>query len=106
MPHRKLKVENDEWDVWDVRPAVRPHLLVSLENGWLCFQNGQTRKRLHPIPDGWDDASDGELGELFERAQDVAPARKIQGSATPTDAFRTISPFRDNAPDPQRGSSR
>jgi hypothetical protein len=106
MPHRKLKVQNEEWDVWDVRPDVRPHRLVTLD-GWLCFQHGQERKRLHPIPEGWDRVSEGELTDLFERAMDVAPAKKGPGRSETTGEFRAISLVGDDgAETDNRGPAR
>src|SRR5881394_3704998 len=55
------------WEVWDVRPSS-PVLLVASEReeqalpeGWLCFQSGSTRKRLFPIPDGWESMAEDEL---------------------------------------------
>jgi hypothetical protein len=99
MAHRKLKVEDSEWDVWDVRPEVRAHRLGSeLDNGWLCFQSGSTRRRLHPIPTGWERASDPVLVELFDQATEVAPAKK-SGTAEPLANFDGVGSEIGRMPD-------
>lgn len=50
-----------------------PGLLTpGLEAGWLCFERGDEKRRLSPIPAGWDEAPDAELESLFERARPVA----------------------------------
>jgi hypothetical protein len=89
MAHRRLKVEDTEWDVWDVRPETRTHRLGNeLDNGWLCFQSGSTRRRLHPIPTEWDRSSDTYLVELFSQATEVAPAKKVPGRIETEDDAR------------------
>jgi hypothetical protein len=91
MAHRRVKIEDLEWDVWDVRPEVRAHRLGNeLDTGWLCFQSGATRRRLFPIPSGWDGATDEHLAELFDQAREVPPAKKDAGKADPADAFRAL----------------
>jgi hypothetical protein len=39
--------------------------------GWLCFESSAEKRRLAPIPDGWDRLTDGELTELCQQAQIV-----------------------------------
>jgi hypothetical protein len=39
-----------------------------LESGWLCFESGSEKRRLSPIPPGWDEAPDDELESLFQNA--------------------------------------
>src|SRR5829696_6952999 len=97
MAHRRVKLDESEWDVWDVRPDIRPHRLgTELENGWLCFQSGPERRRLHPIPSGWDSLEDGELHGLFERAIPVKPAKA--SARTTVDGEHSIPMFRDRGP--------
>ena len=45
-----------------------------MERGWLVFKTDNGRRRLAPIVDGWDEASDEELGQLCRRA---TPARRL-----------------------------
>jgi len=39
--------------------------------GWLTFESDGKRRRLVPIPDGWEDADPPELRKLCESAQPV-----------------------------------
>jgi hypothetical protein len=41
------------------------------ESGWLCFERGNEKRRLTPVPAGWDDAPDHELESLFDSARPV-----------------------------------
>lgn len=41
------------------------------ERGWLCFQWGKQKRRLAPVPDGWEGRADAELVELWRRARPV-----------------------------------
>ena len=46
-----------------------PGLLTpGLEAGWLCFERGDEKRRLSPIPTGWDEAPQAELEVLYARA--------------------------------------
>lgn len=46
-----------------------------LTQGWLCFEHGDERRRLQPIPENWMRMSDAELDQLLATAR-VAPTRK------------------------------
>jgi hypothetical protein len=78
-----------EWQVWEVRPswagrqtpmegmpavaATRPSLAPHLEGGWLTFQSPQgERRRIVPIPTGWEALDEPGLLRLLTRA-DVQP---------------------------------
>ena len=90
MAHREFRDERGRlWEVWDVIPGwadrrslperrdgargesverrdlsrrigVRPELA----SGWLCFRAGEVKRRLAPIPNGWDELTDMALSEL------------------------------------------
>jgi hypothetical protein len=90
MPHRQF-VDDDGavWAVWDVRPAavgqtldprlaalrsgraMLPEVSRALAEGWLCFESEAEKRRLAPIPPGWDSFSAGELLRLCESAVGV-----------------------------------
>lgn len=54
------------------RRVRTPGLMTpGLESGWLCFERGEEKRRLTPIPQGWDAAPDAELELLFESARRV-----------------------------------
>jgi hypothetical protein len=54
------------------RRVRTPGLMTpGLESGWLCFERGNEKRRLTPVPAGWDDAPDHELESLFDSARPV-----------------------------------
>ena len=87
------------WDIWDVLPGDvlagsydrrsgdRPHLPTppstpavqpELENGWLCFQSADERRRSAPIPADWIDFPDNVLRSLLDAATPVPLARDLR----------------------------
>lgn len=57
MAEMALREFTDEsgrtWCAWDTRPTsaqVRPEFA----DGWLTFESGEEKRRLSPVPDGWD----------------------------------------------------
>lgn len=54
------------------RRVRTPGLLTpGLERGWLCFEAEADKRRLTPVPAGWDEAPDEELEGLLKRARPV-----------------------------------
>jgi len=54
------------------RRGHKPGLLTpGLESGWLCFENGEEKRRLTPIPPGWEEVGEGGLEELLQRSRSV-----------------------------------
>jgi hypothetical protein len=91
MAHRQYRDEQDVmWQVWDIHPIevarqLRAHadadhsparMAVSgeLVGGWLCFESAREKRRLWPIPAGWEELSDAELTALCASAVN-APER-------------------------------
>jgi hypothetical protein len=90
-----------EWTVWDVHPSLadrrkrnagpspgtrerrryaepRVHLRPSMSNGWLAFESRDgERRRLAPIPDGWQAASIPQLWAWCATASPAPPARRL-----------------------------
>jgi hypothetical protein len=71
-----------EWRVWDVLPsagssdATADGLSASLQdtafaNGWLCFESPVGKRRLAPIPRGWESRETQHLERLREQATPV-----------------------------------
>lgn len=56
------------WRVWSTIP-LSTGVVGTLRRGWLTFEAGPRRRRLAPIPDGWEDASDAELSAYCARAE-------------------------------------
>jgi hypothetical protein len=42
-----------------------------MAGGWLCFESVAEKRRLHPIPPGWENGSDAELWQLCSGATPV-----------------------------------
>ena len=72
--------------MWDIRPeqmhaATRAEdHLQSVINGWLAFEpaTGGEKRRLAPIPNRWESATEAELDAMLEQAE---PARNEPGNA-------------------------
>lgn len=70
------------WQAWSVVPAEQPdwpaharsHLPPALAEGWLCFESGSEKRRLHPIPAGWAERSDADLWDYCAAAVPVRRA--------------------------------
>jgi hypothetical protein len=69
-----------EWKVWEVTPsslenagsALRGFVEPSLQKGWLCFESSKGEKRrLAPVPSGWERHSFHGMIELWRRATAV-----------------------------------
>jgi hypothetical protein len=68
------------WEVWDVQPGLQldssrrrgPLLPDEMAGGWLCFDSAAEKRRLYPIPAGWEECADGELLQMCRAAR---PAR-------------------------------
>lgn len=63
--------EDDRRDEHDRRLTVGGGGLLGSSQGWLVFERGDERRRLAPIPAGWDRCSDQELDAYRETAQQV-----------------------------------
>ena len=97
MAHRQfIDADGSVWSVWDVQPAaversfeqVQPNtqparrntpwpLTQELARGWLCFESGEKKRRLAPIPSGWEAMSTEALQDLCTLATPVR--RSIRG---------------------------
>ena len=85
MPMREvLDANGTTWTVCDCRPnaqsgttaadrllAPMPRFSPGREGGWLSFVSTDERRRLSPIPDGWEQTSDRELRSYLEQADRV-----------------------------------
>lgn len=76
-----------EWRVWEVFPsrASKPSSVDTLSrtslketpfaNGWLCFESAESKRRLAPIPEGWEFLPARRLDQLCREAT-VVPLRR------------------------------
>jgi hypothetical protein len=63
------------WRVWATLPTVGKVLSKGFEHGWLTFESSAERRRLVPIPEGWEDFSDARIRNLLKTAA-AAPKKK------------------------------
>ena len=59
------------WEVWKTTPANAALIARELAGGWLTFASDDIRRRLYPVPSGWEEASDERL-DLMCRAAESA----------------------------------
>ena len=79
------------WVVWGTRPWAAG-VLDSFRGGWLTFVSPRSRRRLAPIPDGWEEASPARLQMLLASAAEVRPGNSAD---TPRDATGDVADTRD-----------
>jgi hypothetical protein len=63
------------WRVWHTRPRhseARSALPEDWRDGWLTFESGAEKRRLAPVPAGWEDLPPKRL-ELLCRVAEPAP---------------------------------
>ena len=102
MAHRQFTDSSGlTWDVWDVHPTTASQTLAALSRqggdagltpchavapglaaGWLCFEQGPERRRLAPIPQGWEQLVERELERLRDCASRVPGPEERQRRAT------------------------
>lgn len=77
------------WDAFAIHPsasAARVRLPEPYRSGWLAFESMGEKRRLSPIPDGWQSMPDDALSALCGRAE-IVPRR-----STMDDQRRTAGP--------------
>jgi hypothetical protein len=67
------------WRAWDTYPSAVSNVRSVYVDGWLGFESEGERRRLHPVPQGWADATDDALRGWLRAAAPVA--------MRPTEAF-------------------
>jgi hypothetical protein len=70
-----------EWMVYQVDPAtntwrVSGTLPEDYRKGWLCFECPNEKRRLTPLPAGWEEYSSEQLGSLIGNAVPVRSAKQ------------------------------
>jgi hypothetical protein len=58
------------WRVWNTVAAGNGNTGGRIES-WLTFESGTARRRLTPIPNGWERATDDELAALCSTAREA-----------------------------------
>jgi hypothetical protein len=72
---RKGKRTSGERRLVEDRARVRIH--SELSHGWLAFESKHDRRRLAPIPTGWEAFDASALEQLCERAQSIGRPRRL-----------------------------
>ena len=77
------------WRVWDVSPQAQQKatrkrgLRITPVEGWLVFESDKERRRLSPIPEGWETGDEAALSYLCARAKVVPrPTNRNSRDAT------------------------
>jgi hypothetical protein len=65
--------EGIQWRVWDTYPSSVSNVRSIYAAGWLGFESATERRRLHPVPAGWDSAPEDALCAWLAAATPVAP---------------------------------
>lgn len=78
------------WTVWAVHPttvAKGRHVAVQAEfaRGWLTCETPGEKRRIAPIPAGWESMSDAELETLCVQGMLVRPTRRTFENGARTD---------------------
>ena len=77
MPLREFRDSHGvNWRVWPTLPeqkAAHPH---TLRGGWLTFECAECKKRIVPIPEGWEFVPIAELERMCDAADEFKPARR------------------------------
>ena len=80
-----------EWRVWEVFPGTSTSAggaqalshsslkNTTYANGWLCFESETEKRRLAPIPTGWEFRDDRLLQDMRDQATLVPLRRQIRG---------------------------
>ena len=87
-----------EWRVWEVFPAPNTESTstealsrtslkdTAFANGWLCFESPAEKRRLAPIPPGWEFREPPSLEKLRDQAT-IVPIKmrsgKVAGAPSP-----------------------
>lgn len=59
------------WRAWDTYPSAVSNVRSVYAAGWLGFESDTERRRLHPVPERWDEATDDALREMLRTASQV-----------------------------------
>jgi hypothetical protein len=74
-----------EWTIWEVKPRLQsasvplitslPPLADELRDGWLTFQSETERRRVAPVPAGWNAMSDAALLQILRDVSSQPPGQ-------------------------------
>jgi hypothetical protein len=76
------------WRVWNTIPSNSRSVIAELGGGWLSFDSGTERRRLGPIPKGWEEMSAERLELLCRVALPARPSDPFGLAVQPGDRSR------------------
>jgi len=82
MSHRTFDADGVSWTVWSVSPTDPNVVDEPMRFGWLCFEANGVKRRVCPIPYGWESLDDQGLRSLLSHAEEDCQ------TATPVDGAR------------------
>jgi hypothetical protein len=107
MAYREFTDEDGtSWRAWDTYPGSAANVRPGFEGGWLGFECEAERRRLAPVPDGWEEASDDDLRAMLARAQPNRPARATPADDAPEAAAAPSAAAPEPPPPGEDGVSR
>ena len=68
------------WRVWNTSPVAGAVFSPAMKDGWLTFECDKDRRRLAPIPEGWERLSTAELERLCKAAQQFPRSTPQRGT--------------------------
>ena len=68
MAHRVFHRGGQRWEVWEVHRREGRSVDPELTEGWLTFESALEKRRLAPIPEGWDELDEEALARLCDGA--------------------------------------
>lgn len=60
------------WRVWDTYPQKRELVSPGFQDGWLSFEADGEKRRLAPVPPGWEEGTEVHLRVLLRAAGGTA----------------------------------
>ena len=85
MPIREFTDQQGvRWRVWQTYPARGSSHPEALRDGWLTFECADCKKRLVPIPDGWEQVPDAQLAQFLNSAEEYRRGRPSPPSSPST----------------------
>ena len=79
MAYREFTDEGGrKWRVWDTYPQKPDFVSPGFEDGWLSFEAEGEKRRLAPVPAGWEDATEVHLRVLLRAARETAAGNGLR----------------------------
>jgi hypothetical protein len=79
------------WRVWNTSPVPGAVFSSVMRDGWLTFECDGERRRLAPVPSGWEDLPTRELERLCKEASTAPRFTPSQGMSSPESEDRDAS---------------